>query len=143
MKPTDPAWAEMLQKSTPHTFRALQQLVPALSTTTRYRGKSFLFGRGAQHQAAAQVEDRVKDVLAAMIKDRLIDRRQDAEICRQRLIAAIRDFAAAYQDQDEAYSIADEYLETHAAEAKKRIREFMSSATTAQVAAGGSTISKS
>ncbi|MGH6932904.1 MAG: hypothetical protein ACREEE_10790 [Dongiaceae bacterium] len=125
MKPTDPAWAEMMQRTTPNTFRALEQLVPALAATGRYRGKSFLFGRGAQHKAAAQVEAKLKETLLAMVQDRLIERHQDAETCRQRLVAAVRDFASAYQDQEQAYALADEYLVGNAADAKKRIREFM------------------
>lgn len=125
MKPTDPAWAEMMQESTPNTFRALERLIPALAATARYRGKSFLFGRGAQLRAAARVEARIKDTLLAMVQDRLIDRHQDAEICRQRLIAAIRDFASAYQDQDEAYAVADDYLVTNADQATWRLRELM------------------
>ena len=125
MEPTDPAWAEMMQKSTPNTYRALEQLIPALAAAGHYRGKSFLFGRGAQHKAAARVEARIKDTLLAMVRDRLIDRYQDAEICRQRLIAAIRDFASAYQDQDEAYAVADDYLVTNADYAIQRLREFM------------------
>lgn len=125
MKPTDPAWAEMMQRTTPNTFRALEQLIPALAATARYRGKSFLFGRGAQHKAAARVEARIRDTLLAMVQDRLIDRHQDAEICRQRLIAAIRDFASAHQDQDEAYAVADDYLVTNADHATRRLRELM------------------
>ena len=125
MKPTDAAWAEMMRKSTPNTFQALETLIPALAATTRYRGKSFLFGRGAQHKAAAEVEARLKNTLQAMVRDRLIEQHQDAETCRQRLIAVIRDFASAYQDQEEAFHVADEYLVGHADQAKQRIREFM------------------
>jgi hypothetical protein len=125
MQPTDPAWAEMMRSSTPNTYRALEQLVPAMAASARYRGKSFLFGRGAQHKALAEVEAGLKSTLQAMVRDRLIERHQDAETCRQRLIAAIRDFASAHQEQDAAFAIADEYLEDNAGHALRRIREFM------------------
>ena len=74
------------------------------------RGKKTWFGRDKGLAAYKKFEEQFKDTLLAMVLDGLIDRNAAPALARERLLQAIRTFAATFPNWQDAYAFAEEYL---------------------------------
>ena len=104
MPVTDYARARLLQVTQPNTTAALTWLVPAMEKVARNWGKRSLFGRDKGAEAARKYEEALIKTLYAMTADGLVHRSDEPETFRTCLIQAMRQFAFAYPNWQDAYT---------------------------------------
>lgn len=125
MATTDWDLAGTFRARFPHTYYALQNLVMAMATYQKNRGKITLFGRDKGLEAYKKFESVLRDTLLAMVVDGVVKRDVGAEECRNTLTEMIAAFAEAFPNWQDAYSFADEYFIKGAITAEDRIRNML------------------
>jgi hypothetical protein len=114
-----------LQDSAPHTFNALQHLVMAMAGVVKYRGKKSLFGKDKGLIAYKEFEQKLRDLMLAMVLDGFIERNAQPPVVRQVICNAIGHFAEAFPNWQDAYSFADEYFIDNSRAAEERIQALL------------------
>jgi len=97
----------------------------AMADFANSRGKRSLFGKDRGLDAYKKFEEKLKDMLLAMVLDGVVERNAAPAHVRTELIGAIKLFAATFPNWQEAYAYADEFLVGSAAVAEDRIQSAM------------------
>jgi hypothetical protein len=122
MATTNWAQAGSFQRTYPHTFNALQNLVMAMADCLHNAGKKTWLGQDKGLVAFKQFEISLHDTLMAMVMDGVLSRGSRPSQCRQQLLSAVEAFAEAFPNWQDAYSFAYEYFINAQAEADRHIQ---------------------
>jgi hypothetical protein len=109
MATTNWTQAGSFQRTYPHTFNALQNLVMAMADCLHNAGKKTWLGQDKGLVAFKKFEISLHDTLMAMVMDGVLSRGSPPSVCRQQLLSAVA-FAAAFPNWQDAYSFAYEYF---------------------------------
>jgi len=102
--------AELMRARYPKAFVALQHLVITMSDCNKNKGKKSFFGRDKEQEAYVKFEKQMKEVILAMIYDKVITFPYIAKECRSRLIDMIAEFESVFPNWQDAYVFAAQYL---------------------------------
>ena len=92
----------------PHTSTAMEHLTMAMTSAYNNRGKTTIFGNDKGLKSYRKFEDKLKDLLLALVMDNLVDRHAPAEKFRIEFCGVLYNWAQIFPNWPEAYAFATE-----------------------------------
>ena len=108
---------EFMQMTCPHTLNAMQHLVMAMADFQKNAGKKTFFGRDKGVKSYQNFLQKLRDMLHAMILDRLITEATPTEKVNAEILSKIDLFSRAFPNWHDAYTFAEYYFRTNQDEA--------------------------
>ena len=125
MATSDWEMASAFQERFPHTFNAMQKLVPAMAGFQRKRGRKTLFGRDKGLEALRKFDSALSDTVLSMVMDDVIARNSDPDECLEAVKGMIGMFAETFPNWPDAYTYAHEYFVVDEGVARDRISDLL------------------
>ena len=95
-----------LRVTSPHTFSALQKLVPSMASVAKNAGKTSFFGRDKGADAYEEFVKCVKLTVLAMMMDRVVRESSTSREVAVAMAAKLEMFAMAFPNWQDAYGVA-------------------------------------